>query len=257
MKFKILGSGTSVGIPMIGCNCKVCKSDNPKNKRLRTSAMITTDQGQNIIIDTGPDFRYQMLKFGIENIDAVIYTHSHADHILGIDDLRGYNFSHKKPINCYATKKTLDEIKAMFHYIPEDIEAPTHSSTPKLIFNTFNFEPFQLCGIEIQPFQLVHGKMEVAGFKIGNLAYATDCNFISEETIKLLSGVPILILDALRPEYKPKSHFLIHESVEVAQRISAQKTYLIHMSHEVEHDEWNNSLPEGIELAYDGLELEI
>jgi len=257
---QILGSGTSTGIPVPGCQCKVCTSNNPKNKRLRTSAVITTnpnDSGERnyIVIDTTPDFRYQMLRAKIPYVSAILYTHYHADHTLGLEDLRGFNFVKGGPIPCYATAETFSELSRLFSYIfnpdPHYEGGQVTSVTPHCIKS---LDLFTVGKIPVQPFPLFHGKLPVTGFRLGDLAYATDCSIVPEESKFLLRGVRTLVLDGLRYNSHP-NHFTIPEAIKVAQSMGVERTILIHMTHSVDHDEVTASLPLGVELAFDGLEI--
>jgi len=253
MKLTILGSGTSTGIPLPGCDCEVCRSPNPKNSRLRTSAAITLPSGEVIVIDTTPDFRQQVLRADIRRLDAVLYTHAHADHILGLDDLRAYNYVQRRSVHCWATDDTLKHIKHIFNYV---FGKAGESSRPLVDMHTLkHFEPLHLFGAEIIPFSLLHGHTEVTGFKIGDLAYATDCNQVPERSAQLLTSIKTLVLDGIRHEKHP-THFTIDEAIEFSRLVGAQRTILIHFTHSVEHGKVSASLPAGIELAYDGLEIE-
>jgi phosphoribosyl 1,2-cyclic phosphate phosphodiesterase len=252
---KILGCGTSTGVPMPGCECAVCLSPNPRNKRSRTSALVKVNDTFNILIDTSTDLRWQALNWNIKTINSVLFTHSHADHILGLDDLRGFNFSQKTSIPCYGTIQTLKEIRRCFSYIFEPNDDYEGGLLPQISLHQIDpTRPFNVGPISIQPFQLMHGKMPVVGFKIGEMAYATDCNFIPEETKSLLSGIKVLVLDALRYE-EHKTHFTIPKAIQVAQELGAESTYFVHMTHAVDYETVQRNLPENIYLAYDGLEI--
>jgi len=254
---KILGCGTSTGVPLPGCECKVCLSDNEKNKRTRTSSIIGTAEGRNILIDASPDLRFQALKFGIKRIDAVLFTHAHMDHILGIDDLRPFNFIQKSSIPCYGSSKTLSEIKKVFSYIFNPDPLYEGGWVPRLDLNNLvDLQSFSVPEINFQitPFTVMHGHMPVTAYRAGELAYVTDCNLIPDPSMKVIRGSKYLILDGLR--YEPhRTHFTIPQAIEVAREVGAERTILIHTTHNVEYEEVNNQLPEGVELAYDGLEL--
>lgn len=247
LNITILGSGTSTGIPVVGCDCQVCRSDDPRNQRTRCSALINYDT-HNILIDTATDLRQQALRENIRHIDAVLYTHSHADHMHGIDDLRGFNFRHHGPIPLYGSPRTLERARDNFNYIFADVENPGY--VPRLSLNPVETE-FSLFGLTIIPIPLLHGGMQAFGYRIGPFAYLTDCNDIPEESLPLLEKLELLVLDGLR--FKPhNTHFNIPQAIEMAQNIGARQTLLTHLSHEVDHPRHNPQLPEGIGLAYDG-----
>lgn len=253
MKVTVLGSGTSSGVPVIGCDCKVCTSSNPKNERLRSSVFFEVD-GKNILIDTTPDLRYQALRENIRRIDAVLFTHIHADHIHGIDELRIYNAYQKSSIPVFGEKKTLQHLAKHFSYIfnPSSIYP---SLTPRL--EPFSVEgEFDCVGLKVQMIPCHHGKFLTHNYRIGNVAWLTDTNGIPESSMEYLQNLEVLFLDGLRLKPHP-THFHLEESLRVAQQIGARKTYLIHLAHDYDHDEFNQTLPDGIELAYDGLVVEI
>ncbi len=255
LKLKILGCGTSTGVPLPGCECNICLSDNPKNKRNRTSALITTSKGFNILIDAGTDFRQQAIEFKIKKIDSVIFTHAHSDHILGVEDLRGFYFKHKQEIPLLGTKKTLDDIKRVFYYLfgkNDEYKGGTllQVSTKEIDF----YQTIQIHDLEIKTFKLMHGSMPVMGFRFGDISYATDCNNIPSESLKIIKGSKYLILDALR-ERSHGTHYSINEATELAKEIGAEKTYFIHMTHSIDYDACMATLPKGVELAWDGLEI--
>jgi phosphoribosyl 1,2-cyclic phosphate phosphodiesterase len=253
MKFTILGCATSSGVPLPGCFCEVCTSNNPRNRRTRCSGLLTTDAGKNILIDASPDLRYQAIKNKIQRIDAVLYTHAHADHILGTEDLRSFNFIQKSAIPCYGTAQTFDDLRKVFHYIFNPNPEYEGGGIAKLILHEINnFYPFPLFDIVVEPFLIMHGKMEVTGYKINKVAYATDCNAFTEKTCDLLLNIDHLIIDGLREE-PHKTHFTIQEAVTTSKSINAQNTYITHLTHSVEYEKTSLSLPEGVMLAYDGL----
>ena len=256
MKFTLLGCGTSTGVPLPGCVCKVCTSGHPKNHRDRTSACITLDDGRVILIDAGPDLRYQALKHKVQRVDSVLFTHAHADHILGIDDLRSFNFSSKKRISCYGSKETLDPITDSFSYIfrprPGYAGGMVAQLDPHEISNDSLTE---IEGLAFTLFPLVHGTMTVTGFRVGELGYATDFDEMSERAMRVLKGVKYLFIDGLR--FEPhNTHITITKAVEIAQKLNAQRTYIIHTTHTIDYDETNAVLPAGIELGYDGLSFD-
>lgn len=255
MIFQLLGSGTSTGVPIPGCQCEVCRSTNPRNNRTRTSALIRVHENYNIVIDTSTDFRYQALRSNLNCVNAVLYTHAHADHILGMDDLRGFNFIQRSQIPCYGTPATLKEIKRCFSYIFNQDQDYEGGLLPQLALHEIHdYEPFNVDSIRIQPFHLLHGKANVTGYRIGKLAYATDCNHIPPKSMELLKDLDVLFLDGLRFQGH-STHFTIPQAIKIAQELGVKKTYLLHTTHTVEYEEVSRSLPEGIELAYDGLEV--
>lgn len=260
MKVTILGSGTSQGVPIVGCKCPGCTSKNPKDKRLRVSIFVETDtkidnRPLRILIDTSPDFRQQMLSNNITDIDAILYTHYHIDHIMGLDDIRQINQLQKKHIEIYANNETAGRIRQTFSYIFDE-NTFKGGGIPLVNLHEIDIEPFDVLGQNIVPIEYLHGPTKVYGFRIGDLAYMTDCSFIPEEEYGKLKGLKVLILDALR--YRPhETHFSIDEAVEAAQRINAGQTYFTHMTHDIVHDEANKKLPTRIELAYDGLVFEV
>lgn len=252
MRVIVLGSGTSQGVPVIACNCNVCQSENPKDKRLRCSIYIEVE-GVHLVVDTGPDFRAQMLRENIQHIDAVLFTHEHKDHLAGLDDIRAFNFKKGgQPMNIFATEQVQQALKREFSYVFSDYKYP---GVPELNVHTIKNENFIVEGVEVQPIDLLHYKMPVKGFRIKDFAYITDTNYISEEEKKKLLNLDVLILDALRKE-KHISHFTLSEALEIIKELKPKKAYLTHISHLMgQHDEVNQELPDGVELAYDGLEI--
>jgi len=249
MKITILGSGTSTGVPMVGCRCPVCTSSDPKDTRTRASILIET-AGKYILVDTSPDLRRQALRENIPHIDAVLFTHSHADHVNGIDDLRGYHLLHKRVIPCYGSIETIDHISRNFSYIFTG--AQNGGYTPLLEPHAVSGS-FHLLGLTILPIPLIHGYSHSTGYRFGSMAYLTDCSRIPETSMTLLAGLDILILDALR--YSPHvSHFNIEEALKTAKRLNARRTIFTHLTHEVPHRDAER-LPPGVEFAYDGMVL--
>ncbi|MDQ3191835.1 MAG: MBL fold metallo-hydrolase [Bacteroidota bacterium] len=253
MKITFLGTGTSQGVPLIGCKCEVCKSLNPKDKRLRTSVLIETE-GQTFVIDTGPDFRQQMLRENVEKIDAVIFTHEHKDHTAGFDDIRAYNFLLKKKIDAYATLRVQDSLKKEFSYIFADEQYP---GIPQITLHTIENKPFTINKIEFIPIQAYHFKLPVLGFRIKDFTFITDANLITEKELEKVKGTKVLVLNALRRE-KHISHFTLDQAIELMEKIKPKKGYFIHISHQLGlHEEVNKELPDYLELSYDGLKIEL
>lgn len=258
VKITFLGTGTSQGVPIIGCKCNVCNSTDSKDKRLRTSVMIDVLTSPNatkrFVIDTGPDFRQQMLRENIDRIDAVIYTHDHRDHVAGLDDIRGFNFSMKKKIDLYGTKETQQGIKKQFGYIFNKKKYP---GIPEITFHTIGNKPFSIAGVKFIPILVKHMHLTVYGFRIGGFTYITDANFISVEEKKKIYGTEVLVLNALRKETHP-SHFTFGEAIALINELKPKTSYLIHMSHQIgRHEEVEKELPDTIRLAYDGLCLHL
>lgn len=251
MRVIILGCATSTGVPIIGCQCRVCTSDNPKNKRTRCSLFIET-KGKNILIDSSTDLRFQALKHGITRLDAVLYTHSHADHTHGIDDLRTFNFINDMVIPCYGNELTINNLKKNFAYIFDGVRSA--GGKPKLelniVENKFNFDV-----VEIIPVEINHDRWNILGYRIGNVAYLTDCSGIPDESMEKLHGLELLIISALRYREHP-AHFNIQQSVDIAQKINPKLTVFTHMGHEVEYETLLSELPDNIVPAYDGMEME-
>jgi phosphoribosyl 1,2-cyclic phosphate phosphodiesterase len=250
----LLGTGTSVGVPMIGCGCDVCRSDNPRNRRTRCSAILGLPNG-NLLIDTSPDLRQQLLREHVGIVHAVLYTHEHADHIFGLDDLRLMQFYLGGPVPLYCEPAVESRIRKSYDYAFTE-DAQTHrGAVPQLVFRRIGLEPFDILGTRCVPIRMKHGKrFEVLGFRFGNVAYCTDANEIPPESMVQLAGLDVLILDALRPRGHA-THFSLEEAVEIARKLKPKQTYFTHMSHELEHEATNASLSVGMALAYDGLRI--
>lgn len=250
MKIKFLGTGTSQGVPVIGCTCAVCVSQDTKNKRLRSSALIKISN-KNILIDTGPDLRQQALKNKINKIDYVLYTHAHRDHVSGIDELRSFNFIQKKSIKAYGNKELVNQLKNDYSYIFSDFKYP---GLPEVELNKVN-KNFYLDDIEIIPIKVKHHKLNILGYRIGNLTYITDAKTISDNQLKKINGSQILVINCLQIK-EHLSHLNMEEVLSLIRKIEVKKIYLIHISHNLGlHEEINKSLPDNIELAYDNLEI--
>jgi len=234
---------------VIGCECEVCRSMDYRDKRLRSSVHIQTDE-LSLVIDTGPDFRQQMLRERINHLDAVLFTHSHKDHIAGLDDVRAYNFLQNSDMPLYGRKEALEQIKVEFYYAFENEKYP---GTPQLRLHEINEDPFSINELLITPLPVMHMRLPVLGFRIGNFSYITDANFISDATYERLKGTEILVLNALQ---KPKhlSHFNFEEALEEVKKIGAPKTYFTHISHKLgKHKDIEKEIPDSVALAYDGL----
>ncbi|KXK37291.1 MAG: MBL fold metallo-hydrolase [Saprospiraceae bacterium] len=255
MRVTFLGTGTSQGIPVIGCSCSVCTSTDDRDRRLRTSAAVEKD-GKVIVIDVGPDFRQQMLTNHIGRIDAVLITHEHNDHVTGLDDIRPYNFMQSMKIPVYGLGRVLENIESRFPYI---FDKDPYPGAPGVMTHIVKADhPFKIStGIEVIPVPVMHGDLPIIGYRIDSFAYITDASYISESSKKILRNLDILVLNALRYK-KHHSHFNFDEAIEMAQLIGAQKTYFTHISHEMEtYEAILQKCPSGIYPAYDGLTLEI
>lgn len=253
MKITFLGTGTSQGVPVIACNCRVCQSKDPKDKRLRSSLLIEAED-QNIVIDAGPDFRQQMLRAGVKNLDSILLTHEHKDHIGGMDDVRAFNYISKKPIDIYSDERVQTAVMRTYPYVFTEHKYP---GVPQMNLISINDEPFWINNLHIIPVKVYHYRLPVYGFRIDDFAYITDANYISEENKQKLSGVKYLVINALRKE-KHLSHFNLQEAVDLIKEISPRKAFITHISHQMGlHSDVSKELPTDIELAYDGLVLDI
>jgi phosphoribosyl 1,2-cyclic phosphate phosphodiesterase len=254
LKLTVLGSGTSSGVPTIGCSCEVCHSTDPRDKRLRPSLLISAP-GRNIVIDTTPDFRAQVLRAQIERLDAIVYTHGHADHILGLDDVRPFNYHQKAAIPLYASRAAFAIIERIFRYAFDGRVRKT--GVPKLEVNLIEEAPFEAAGVPFQPIPLMHGEETIFGFRFGGVAYLTDHSEIPPASMDLLQGLDVLFLDALRHKPHP-THSTVRNSIEIALLLRAKRTFFTHMSHDAGlHAVTEATLPPGVFLAYDGLEIEV
>jgi phosphoribosyl 1,2-cyclic phosphate phosphodiesterase len=253
VKVTFLGSGTSQGVPVIGCDCEVCVSLDYRDKRLRSSVHIEV-AGKSFVIDTGPDFRQQMLREGIKRLDAVLFTHSHKDHIAGLDDVRAYNYIQMKSMPVYGTTALHDHLKTEFYYAFSNERYP---GIPQLNLIEITEHSFDVEGVTITPLPVIHLKMPVLGFRIGNFSYITDANFIPEETFEKLKGTEVLVLNALQKE-KHVSHFNLDEAIAIAKKINSHRTYFTHISHKLgTHKKVEKEFPESIALGFDGLTIEL
>jgi phosphoribosyl 1,2-cyclic phosphate phosphodiesterase len=252
LKITFLGTGTSSGVPMIGCVCEVCTSTDPKDDRLRSSILVSSAQ-TTLVVDTGPDFRYQMLREKVKKLDAVLFTHPHKDHLAGLDDIRAFNFFTRKPINIYADSLTEEAVRRDFYYAFTDTKYP---GIPELNMNTINMEPFTVGDIPVVPILVWHMKMPVLGFRFGKFTYITDANRIEEHEKEKIRGSDVLVLNALRKQ-KHISHFTLEEAILMARELKIPTAYFTHLSHQMGlHAVIESELPEGIHLAYDRLVLE-
>lgn len=254
LRVRILGSGTSSGVPTIACTCPTCTSTDPRDKRLRPSIWVRDDE-TSIIIDTSSDFRQQCLQAKISSLDAVVYTHHHFDHIAGFDDLRAFNFKTRRPVPIYLLGETLNELRNMFSYAFATGQA-NESSVPLVKVEEVAVDPFVIGSLTLTPLPLMHGRMKVNGYRIGNFAYCTDCNRITDEAYERMEGLDVLVLDALRLTEHP-THFSLAQAVTVAERVGAHETYFTHIAHEIKHSEVEGMLSGSMFLAYDGLELTV
>lgn len=254
VRVRFLGTGTSHGVPMIGCDCGVCRSTDPRDTRTRPSIVIDTGPDFHVLVDTTPDLRAQALREDLRRVDAILFTHSHADHLMGLDEVRRYNMLAKSPMPVFGDASTLREIRRAFAYIFES-NAPKGGGVPDVrLFPIVG--PFCLGGEEVQPVPIRHGPWQILGFRVGRFAYLTDCNGIPDASLARLEGLECLVLDALRRRPHP-THFTVDEAVVMARRIGASRTFFTHIAHDLGHEETCAQLPAGMALAYDGLAIEI
>lgn len=249
----LLGVGSSAGTPVVGCECSTCKSNNKKNHRTRCSSLITLENGKNILIDTSPDLREQSLREELISIDAVLFTHHHADHCHGIDDLRAFCQINRKQIPLYGNSFSIDELNKKFQYAMRE---PNGFWDIPILKPSVIDEPFNLFDRLISPIPVYHGKSLINGYRIGNMAYLTDVSEIPDSSMEQLQDLDVLLLDCLRNEPHP-THFSFDESMDVAKKLKANKTFLIHMTHELEYDALTKALPESVFVGYDGLKINI
>lgn len=253
MKVTFLGTGTSQGVPVIGCGCDVCRSLDFRDSRLRTSVWVEVGDVK-LAIDTGPDFRQQMLRLGASALDAVLFTHSHKDHIAGLDDVRAFNFLQKKDMPVYGSEATLNRISEEFYY---SFSSNPYPGVPRLTKVSFGNDPFEVGGIQVTPILVMHHKMPVYGFRIGDFTYITDANYIGEEEREKIYGSKVLIINALQKE-SHISHFTLPQALEVIQELGIPRAYLTHISHRLgRHGDVEKELPPGVSLGYDGLEISV
>ncbi|MEO8886717.1 MAG: MBL fold metallo-hydrolase [Mucilaginibacter sp.] len=252
MTVTFLGTGTSQGVPVIACGCEVCTSDDARDKRLRSSIMVQGDK--TVVIDSGPDFRYQMLREKVQHLDAIVFTHEHKDHVAGLDDVRAFNYKQNSAIDVYAEERVQKALKNEFHYIFAEFKYP---GIPQISINTITGEPFNIGEITFNPIEVMHYRLPVKGFRINDFTYITDAKTITEAEIEKIKGSKILVINALQKQTHI-SHFTLEEAITFAREIGAEQTYLTHISHRLgKHEDISKELPAGVELAYDGLKLEI
>lgn len=253
MKVTFLGTGTSQGVPILCCECEVCRSTNPKDKRLRASILVQSSQA-NIVIDSGPDFRQQLLRKGLKTLDAVVFTHEHKDHIAGLDEVKAFNFFNQMRMPVYATERVQQALKREFAYIFADEKYP---GIPEVDLYTVRDEPFTVKEITFTPIEVMHYKLPVKAYRIKDFTYITDANFISKEEMEKIKGSKIIVINALRRE-EHISHYTLDEAVNLLKELKPEKAYLTHISHQMGlHEAVSKELPPFIEIAYDGLEIEI
>jgi len=251
VRITFLGTGTSHGVPMIGCECATCRSTDPHDNRLRPSIFIETSNAR-VLVDAGPDLREQALRHRIARVDAIVFTHGHADHILGMDDVRRFNALMDGSMPCYGDAATLEDIRRMFSYV-FDPATPKGGGLPQLDLRVID-GPFSVGDIHLQPVPIWHGRRRILGFRVGGFAYLTDCSRIDEAAWPLLERLEVLVLDALREKPHP-THFSLSDAIETAARIGAARTFFTHMAHDLPHEATNARLPDGMRLAHDGLVL--
>jgi phosphoribosyl 1,2-cyclic phosphate phosphodiesterase len=247
-----LGTGTSHGVPMIGCDCDVCRSTDPRDKRTRPSVYLELDDEMRVLVDTTPDLRAQALRHEISRVDAILFTHAHADHVMGFDEIRRFNILSRTPMAAFANDRTIGDVTRMFSYAFEP-RAPKGGGVPDVRLWRIA-GPFCLGRHDVTPVPLIHGPWQILGFRIGGFAYLTDCNDVPESSLAMLGGLHTLVLDALRRKPHP-THFTLDQAVAMARRIGAGQTYFTHIAHDLGHAETCAALPAGMALAYDGLTL--
>lgn len=253
MRITFLGTGTSQGVPVIACDCPVCTSSDSRDKRLRVSVLVEAEE-KSILIDCGPDFRYQMLRAGVKTLDAILFTHEHKDHVAGMDDVRAFNFKQQKAIDVYASERVQSALKREFEYVFSDYKYP---GIPEVKLNDVTSSKMMIQGLSVQPIEVMHYKMPVFGYRIGDFTYITDAKTISPESVDKIKGTRVLVVNALQKDHHI-SHFTLEEALKFAVIVGAETTYLTHISHKLgKHNDITAELPAGVELAYDGLILEM
>lgn len=253
IEITFLGTGTSTGVPVVACDCKVCTSPDMRDRRLRTSAMLKIN-GHNFVIDCGPDFRYQMIREKVEDITAILFTHGHRDHIAGLDDVRAFNYVLNKTVDIYATQMVIDSINKEFPYI---LKEKRFFGAPQLHFHTIENEAFAINGVEFTPIEVMHHKMPVFGFRVSDFTYITDASFISDEEKQKIAGSKVLVINALRKS-SHISHFSLEEALRVVDEVKPEAAYITHLSHFMGlHDDVEQALPANVFIAYDGLRVKM
>jgi phosphoribosyl 1,2-cyclic phosphate phosphodiesterase len=253
LKITFLGTGTSQGVPVIGCSCPACRSQDPADKRLRSSILLE-EGGQTVVVDTGPDFRQQMLAAGVSQLNAVLYTHEHRDHIAGMDDIRAFNFIQKSSMDIYAEERVVRALTSMFPYVFAEKKYP---GVPQVVIHAISTESFSIGALEVIPIRMMHYRLPVLGFRFGEFAYLTDANYISEGEKEKLIGVKYLVVNALRRETHI-SHFTLSQALSLIEELSPRMGYLTHVSHQMgPWSTWQDELPPHVRVAYDGLVLEL
>ncbi|MBW6498674.1 MAG: MBL fold metallo-hydrolase [Bacteroidales bacterium] len=254
MEITVLGTGTSQGVPVVACECAICRSKDPRDKRLRTSVLIKSAQ-TTVAIDAGPDFRQQMLREKVKSLHAVVITHSHKDHIAGLDDVRAFNWIQKRPMDVYAASDVLKVVKNEFSYA--FVEEDKYPGVPQINLHTIDSNPFLVNDLEIIPIKAMHYKLPVLGFRVGDFTYLTDANYIAPEELDKMRGSKVIILNALRKE-KHISHFNLEEAIAIIRELAPEKAYFTHISHQMGfHENVEKELPENIHLAFDGLKFNV
>lgn len=251
LRITFLGTGTSTGVPAVGCRCDVCRSEDPRDKRLRASILVELGD-RKVVVDTGQDFRQQALRVGLDRLDGVLVTHAHADHVFGLDDIRPFNFRTGSAVPVYADERTWGDLRRIYTYV---FNPTSYGGVPQFDVRVVD-GPFDLFGTRVDPYYVIHGRLPVLAYRFGTAAYVTDCNEIPDETVEGLRGLDVLVLDGLRYADHP-THMTIPKALGYIERIAPARAYLTHMNHEVSHAAVSADLPPGVELAYDGLVLEV
>jgi phosphoribosyl 1,2-cyclic phosphate phosphodiesterase len=259
VKLRFLGTGTSFGVPVVGCDCATCTSADPRDRRTRHGALLESDDGRAVLVDAPPELRLQLLRDGIRRVDAVWFTHAHADHVHGIDDLRVFASRRSRPLPVYAEASTAAQLRSRFDYIFDDTyEPPRGTSKPNLHLRTFTpFQPLDVAGFTMLPITLPHGDQQVFGFRTGTLGYVTDAKRLDDRALDALRGVQQLVLNALWYGSPHPTHFNVEEAVDAARLVGARQTWLTHLTHRVRHAELERSLPAGVAPAFDGLVVDV
>lgn len=253
MKITFLGTGTSLGVPIVGCDCPVCQSTDHRDKRLRSSALVETG-GRTIVIDTGPDFRQQCLTYNIRHIDALLITHPHRDHLAGLDDIRPFCYIQQQDIPVYASDLTCGAIRHDFAYC---FTEPKYPGVPDIVLDEVEYyKPVDVSGVEITPFPVMHAQMVVTAYRIGNFTYITDASSIPAESLEVIKGTEYLVVNALRKDPPHPAHFTLSQALDLIATIRPREAYITHISHNISHAATQQELPSGVHLAYDGMTLE-